>query len=525
MSQAVLVAERPAPAVNVRGLFVGSCIALTSSAVMFAVLADILNPLKEQFLLSNEQVGWIAGAQWGSTAAIFLLGPLCDGLGMRRLMRFAAVVQIAGVLMMIFARGFWMLYFGVFLHALGIGTVEAVCNPLIATIYSDRKTQKLNQFHVWFPGGIVLGGLASFAMDKAGIGFWQLKLCLILVPSIVYGLMLWKMHFPATERVQAGVSFGQMVRHTLLRPLFLVLLLCMTLTASIELGPQRWIPSVLQAGGVPGILVLVWITGLMALLRQVSGPVVHRLKNTGVLLCSAILAGTGLLMLSYAHHLVVIGIAATVFALGVCYFWPTMLGTVAERVPNGGAMALALIGGTGMLFVSLVTTPVMGKIADHYVYKQLTSETQEQKTIEVLRQIDFSYRGWARSLGDAPHDQMIKADIDRTLANVEQVLQDWQVRGVFPAAGSANALRAAIKSGPPETPNPRDSSEARALEAKQKAEGILNPAENAGGLMSFRYVAPLSLILIVVFGVMYVQDRATRTVLSVRLPPHGDARS
>lgn len=477
-------------------LFAGSCFALISTAVTFAVVAAIMGPLKEKFVLTNEQVGWIAGAAtWGFTLSIFVLGPLCDALGMRLLMRFAFLCHFAGVLVMIFAEAisqrlgftpFAALFAGALIISLGNGTVEAACNPLIATIYPTKKTQKLNQFHMWFPGGIVIGGLTCFALGKLGITDWRVELAVILVPTVIYGILFTAQKFPLTERVQSGVSFGGMVKETLLRPLFIVLFFCMMITASLELGPQRWIPSVLESGGIPGILVLVWITGLMAVMRYFAGPVVHKLSNTGVLLISAVLAGLGLVMLSfYGDNLAGAFIAATIFALGVCYFWPTMIGTVAERVPKGGALAMAILGGTGMAVVGLVTTPQMGAIADKYLHQQL----QPAQTAIVLQQIATDYELMAVK---APSADRAK-DFKGVASEASKTLAAYNTTKELPAQ-TAEALRLAIKT---------DGSTASAAEAVK----LLGPADNYGGRMSFRYVAPLSLILIVVFGVMYLQDK------------------
>lgn len=284
---------RGSAGINPARLFLGSCLALIATSVSFAVLADIIGSLKADFVLTNLDVGWIVGAgTWGFTISIFVLGPLCDALGMRRLVWFAFLCHTVGVLLMIFAQGFWTLFAGALVLSMGNGTVEAVCNPLVATIHPDRKTEKLNQFHVWFPGGIVIGGLICFGLGQIHIVSWQIRLALILVPTATYGFLFLGQKFPVTERVQSGVSFGGMWKATLLRPLFLILLFCMMITASLELGPNRWIPSILKAGGIAGILVLVWINGLMAVLRFFAGPVAKRLSPTGILVVSAVLPGS-----------------------------------------------------------------------------------------------------------------------------------------------------------------------------------------------------------------------------------------
>jgi len=521
MSQVAVLVERQETQINVRRLFAASCVALAGSGIMFAVLGDIINPLKRQFVLTNFQAGLITGASgWGFTIGIFLLGPLCDALGMRLLLWFAFLCQALGVTIMVAAGGAGMLFWGATLHMIGGGTVEAVCNPLIATIYPNEKTHRLNQFHMWFPGGIVIGGLACYFLAKAHLDYWQLKLLVVLIPAVIFAVMIVGQRFPATERVQSGVSFGGMFRETLLRPLFLVLLVCMTMTASLELGPQKWIPSVLASGNVPGILVLVWITGLMAILRFFAGPVVKALGNIGLLLVSAILSGTGLLLLSFGGSYVTIAVAATIFALGVCYFWPTMLGTAAERVPRGGALALALLGGTGGLVNSVVTTPLMGKIADRYVHKELVSPAHEPQTIATLQTVATTYSQWEQTLGVTGGDAIARREAAEAIDKARDVLATYQRTGSLPHPATANALRAATKSGPPDSAG-ASATAAAALAARHQVEDLLNPAENKGGLISFRFVAPLSLILILIFGVLYARDlRARRNATPARATEH-----
>ena len=195
--------------IHAKRLFLCSCIALISTSVAFAVIGDIMGTLKTTFVLTNAQVGQIGGAAlWGFTLSIIVLGPLCDALGMRTLLRFAWICHLAGPLLMIAATGFWTLFAGALILALGNGTVEAACNPLVATVYPDRKTQMLNRFHVWFPGGIVIGGLLCFAFSQSGLGSYKLRLALILVPTLIYGVLFLGQTFPVTERVQSGVSFG-----------------------------------------------------------------------------------------------------------------------------------------------------------------------------------------------------------------------------------------------------------------------------------------------------------------------------
>ncbi len=348
-----------------RRLFVASCMALIATAVTFAIRGDILGDLRAAFSLSNEDLGKAAGAwAYGFTLSIFIGGQLVDLLGMKRIMVAAFLMHVLGVALTLLATGFWMLFAGTLAVGLGNGLVEAFINPLTATIYPDRKTEKLNLLHVWFPGGIVIGGLAAFALTKLDAS-WQVKMAFILLPTIAYGALFLGQEFPPTERVQHGVSTAGMYR-AVLRPLFVVLLFCMILTASTELATNQWIAYILSntAGmAAGGILVLVWINGLMAIGRWFAGPMVHRLSPVGLLIGSATVSAVGLVGLSAAYSPVTAVAAATVFAIGICYFWPTMLGVTSERFPDGGALALAIVGGTGTLSAAIFTW-ILGGLYD-----------------------------------------------------------------------------------------------------------------------------------------------------------------
>ena len=471
--------------INQGRLFLGSCFALIATSVAFAMVGAVMGPLKEIFILTNEQVGWIGGAAlWGFPLTIVIFGPLVDVIGMRPLMRLAMLFHGLGAVIMIFANGFTMLFLGALTIAMGNGVVEAVCNPLVATVYPERKTEMLNKFHVWFPGGIVIGGLTAFLLDKAGIPSWQIKLAVILIPTVIYGILFTGQKFPETERVASGLSFSDMVKGTLMRPLFLILAFAMMITASLELGPNRWIPAVLTSAGMPGILVLVWISLLMAVLRYFAGPIVHKLSPTGILFASAIVGGIGLFWLSFANNFGMAILSSTVFAVGVCYFWPTLLGVVSERVPKGGSMALAWIGGIGMLTVGILTSPLMGKLSDKHSHTQLPVV----ETTVVLEQI----------VEELPAQKMIvaedlQADLQATIDAAQGVL-DAKTADGLPEIATANALRSVMNTAP-------DS------KAAQKAGALLGPAENYGGKKSFRFLAPFAIIIAVIFGALYLKDR------------------
>ncbi len=463
---------------DARRLFIGACFALIATSVAFATVGAVMLALKRDFVLTNQQVGWIGGAAlWGFAVSQLIFAPLCDTLGMRFLVRLAWLGHMVGTLVMILASGFWLLFAGALVIAMGNGLVEAACNPLVATLYPDDKTVKLNQFHVWFPGGIVLGGLAAYSLDTAGLGAWQVKLVLILIPTLIYGVLLLRQPFPATEGVAAGVGVGETFKAAFTTPLMWVMLIAMAMTASVELGPNRWVPAVLEAGGMPGILVLVWISGLMAVLRFKAGPVVRRLSPTGILLSSAILSALGLLGLYQWGSGIMAYAAATVFAVGVCYFWPTMLGVVSERVPRSGALGLGLMGTVGMATVGLITAPQMGRVADTYAHERLP----------VAESVDLFARA-ETELAD-----MEKPDAMAALAAAALVGREHAATGDLPSPATANALRAVIG--------------ADVGDLSREAGAILGPADNFGGRVSFLYVVPLCLLLTLIFGTMYLRDR------------------
>ena len=348
--------------IDKKKLFFASRIALIATAMTFAIRADLLgNTFGSVFKLSNEDIGWCIGtAFWGFTLAMIFGGFLVDIIGMKTILIFAFIGQFSGVVLTIFSVGFWTLFCSTLLIGIGNGFVEAACNPLIATIFPDNKTKMLNGFHVWFPGGIVIGGLVAYALGLINAG-WQLKMVVIIIPILTYGFLFFRLKFPKTERVTAGVSLGTMVK-ACLNPLFICMVFCMLLTASTEMGTNQWITVLLSNVGVPAILLLVFINGIMAVGRSFAGPVVHKLNPTGMLLFSAVVAAIGLVLLSNSTGWQTI-VSTAIFAIGITYFWPTMLGYVAEYLPKTGALGLSIMGGSGMLSVSLVL-PYIGRIYD-----------------------------------------------------------------------------------------------------------------------------------------------------------------
>ena len=337
--------------VQKKQLFVASCLALLVTSLSFGIRAGILGRLGVQFELNTQQLGTIAAtAFWGFPLAIVIGGMVVDAIGMKKLLVAAFVFHLAGILLTIFATGYWSLFISTLLVGIANGTVEAACNPLVATIHSDNKTTKLNHFHLWFPGGIVIGTLLVFFLDKVGIG-WQVQVGLMIIPTVIYGYLFSKLEFPVTERVASGVSGAEMYK-ALLNPLFILMIVLMFGTAITELFTGQWIDVLLKNVTDNAILLLTLETGVMVVGRAFAGPVVHKFSPLGVLLISSILAAAGLYLLGHTSGNMLFA-GAILFGMGVCYFWPTMLGFVSENLPKTGAVGMNLMGAAGMFAVSV----------------------------------------------------------------------------------------------------------------------------------------------------------------------------
>jgi len=331
----------------------------------FGIRAGILGTLGNEFALSAAELGIVTGtAFWGFTLAMIFGGPLCDVVGMKKLLIIAFFGHVAGIILTIFATGFWSLFISTLVLGISNGMVEAACNPLITSLFPENKTAKLNNFHFWYPGGIVIGTLIGYFLQQNSLG-WQVQMGTMLVPTLLYGIMFFGKQFPVTERVASGVSTGDMFK-ACLSPLFIFMVICMFVTASTEFGVNNWVPLFLQQEKISSLLLLTWVALIMALGRLLLGPFVHRaVAPQYVLLASAIVSAIGIYYLSFATGYSAF-IAAALFGLGVSFFWPTMLGFVSENLPRTGALGLALMGGAGMLCVAFAL-PVLGGIYDEKV--------------------------------------------------------------------------------------------------------------------------------------------------------------
>jgi fucose permease len=470
-------------------LFVLSCIALIASAFTFSIRGEVVQEMGKQFAFKQEQNGLVDSARfWGMAASLLVGGFICDAIGMKRVMFLAFFSHLVGTLGMVFTPAFdgnsqqalyWLCAFS-FIMGCGNGFTETGINPLIATLYPNEKTHYLNILHAWWPGGLIIGGMIALIAGRGlnlDLGFthvnvagqhwvwWQILL-LIGVPTIIYGLMLLPATFPKTERAAGNVSTATMIGQAF-RPLFLIWAFCMLLTASTELAPQSWQASVMEkTANLDGTQILIYTSGMMFILRHFAGPIAHQISPIGLLVVSSILAGSGLYLLSFANSAATAFGYATIFGLGIAYFWPTMLGVASERFPKGGAMILCLLGTVGNAAIAL-TIPQMGKIVDMYSTSEVRTLESDTKLADLIIKQD-----------DAGKDASLK------LAVIDQVkarLKDPNV-----------AVDEAISSLSPEQ--------------LDRLHTVANKAQSVGFSMAFRWVSVLPAALVVIFGLIWIYD-------------------
>jgi MFS family permease len=402
-----------------RWLFIGCFIALAATSFGFVVRTVLMVEWGLEFNLTEVQKGEIFGVGlWPFAISIILFSLVIDKIGYGKAMAFAFACHVSSVVLTIFATGYWSLYIATFIAALGAGTVEAAINPAVATMYPKDKTKWLIMLHGGWPAGLVLGGMLAIGMGALA---WEWKVALILIPTIIYGAMLFKHPFPVNERVASGVSYNAMLKQagglgalivlylifseigrvfdveplittglavavaaafglyvkSLGRPIFVILLLIMIPLATTELGTDAWITPLMETEMAalnmhPG-WVLIYTSAIMLVLRLFAAPIVHKLSPLGLLMASSAVAAVGLVALSSTTGMMIF-VAATLYALGKTFLWPTMLGVVAEQYPEGGALTLNATGGVGMLAVGVVGAVFLGLIQDQSIETQLADE-------------------------------------------------------------------------------------------------------------------------------------------------------
>lgn len=381
-----------AAAPNAQRLLWAGFMAILAAGVGFSIRAGILNQWAEQFGFTMTELGAITGGGLTGFGIIILVGAfIADKVGYGKLMALAFLTHFVSAVLTLAAgaaftsggkaAAFQCLYWGMFLFAVGNGICEAVVNPLVASLFPKSKTHYLNILHAGWPGGLIVGGLLSYFMNPDGAKHvdWKIQMSIFMVPVILYGVMLLGQRFPKSEAGAAGVSYGEMFAQ-LFAPLMIVLLVIHALVGYVELGTDSWIGKItgnIMASPQRGLLLFVYTSGLMFFLRFFAGPIVHKISPLGLLFVSGILGFAGLQMLGTANSIALCILAATVYACGKTFLWPTMLAVVSEQFPKGGAITIGAIGGVGMLSAGLLGGPGIGFKQDYNATNKLKAEAPE----------------------------------------------------------------------------------------------------------------------------------------------------
>ena len=355
-------------------IFVLALLALFTAGAAVSLRAATAVHMRVDYLGDGAQAGEMIGAVLGAAFAgfaitLFLVSAVLARVGFGRALAAAAALLLAGFVLVCFAGSLGLspyqgLLVGMVVQGLGWGLVETVINPLTSALYPEDRVSRLSILHAWYPAGVVAGSLIGLFGDQAGIA-WRLMYVPLGGLCVVFGIMALKERLPDVSlSTNAPVTPGEMIRATLQNPTIFLWVVLMMFTASTEFAPGQWVDVALsQIVGMRGILLLAYVSGLMFVMRHFAGPLVKRLSNVGLLIFSAVFATVGLYGLSLARDPAGALLAATGWGFGVCYFWPTMLATVAERYPRSGTMVFGLMGSAGALS-TYVVLPTLGVIYD-----------------------------------------------------------------------------------------------------------------------------------------------------------------
>ena len=338
-------------------LFYASCFAVITNAFSFSIRAGILPQLGEELNLSAEELGYI-NSMWflGFPISMVIGGLIYNIVGGKVIMQFAFFAHAIGIIMTIYSGSYVGLLISTLLIGVGNGCTEAACNPMIADAYEGNMIIKMmNRFHMWFPGGIVIGALISKFMTDGGLS-WETQIWVIMIPTLIYAYLFLGKTWPKAKTQEEASLSGNF--KAVATPLFIFMMVCMILTAISEFGPQQWVGLILAKSGAEPMLILALVTGLMAVARFFGGDVVKKFDQTGVFLGSAVLTAIGIFLFSTQTGSMAY-VAAIIYALGIAYFWPNMLGFIADKIPKSGAIGLSIIGAVGM-FSGSIFQPIIG---------------------------------------------------------------------------------------------------------------------------------------------------------------------
>ncbi|MCS7046903.1 MAG: MFS transporter [Gemmataceae bacterium] len=374
-----------APSFNDLMLFWASFFTLIAAGMGFAIRGDIIGDWGRQFGFTQTELGIITGqglAGFGLTIIFFSF--FSDLIGYGILMAIAFLFHALSIALTLAAPfafqshgkdgAFWCLYLGAWFFSFGNGTCEAVINPLTATLFPHNKTHWLNILHAGWPGGLVLGALVNLGLNQLpSLGLpnagWQVRWGIVFAPMLLYGLMMVGRPFPKSEAKVSGVPLKTTIL-TLFSPILLFLFVIHAMVGYVELGTDSWIQNITDTvlrNKTFALVAFIWTNVLMFTLRFFAGPIVHKISPVGLLFGSAVLgtAGLALLGLPATNTALLWLLAVTIYGIGKTFYWPTMLGVISERYPRGGALALGMSGGIGMISAGFLGGPVIGYQQDY----------------------------------------------------------------------------------------------------------------------------------------------------------------
>jgi MFS family permease len=426
MSNVQVSNEAIAP--NAKRLLAAGFLAILAAGVGFGIRGGILANWGAEFGFTGQQLGDINGSGFtGFCFGIIIGGIICDKIGYGKLVIAAFVFHALSAFVTLAASpgqdptlSYRLLYWGTFIFAVANGTLEAVANPLVATLFPNNRTHFLNILHASWPAGLVLGGFVGWLLGEGLKWHWKAQLALFLVPTALYGLMFLGQHMPKSEASQKGLSFGEMFKDVgilgalvvcFLLALFfnnalglnstvscgiagvlLIIVAVMTrfsfgafllfalfvahlLVGAVELGTDGWIQNITGniLTGAQGKILFVYTSAFMFALRFCADFIEKKigLSPVGILLTCAILACIGLNLVSGIATFGGAILALSVYALGKTFFWPTMLAVASDRFPRTGAIAISMMGGIGMMSAGLIGSAGLGYAKDRFAGEEL----------------------------------------------------------------------------------------------------------------------------------------------------------
>ena len=404
---------------NARRLLWAGFVAILAAGMGFGIRGGIFDNWGAEFGFTATQLGAIGGAGFsGFCFGIIIGGLICDRIGYAKLVIAAFVLHVLSAVVTVSATGaaaYTTLYLGMFLFALANGTLEAVANPLVATLFPEKRTHYLNILHASWPAGLVLGGVIGWVLDDRMQVDWRVALILYLIPTLVYGAMFFRQHMPLSEAALSGLKLGEMLKDVgILGALvicYLIALFCQSalgldtavaygiagaallavawmtnfalgswllfvlfvthlLIGAVELGTDGWIQNI--TGNLltseQGKILFVITSATMFALRFSADFIERRLglSPVALLFVCSVLAFVGLNLTSAITGFSGALFALLVYAVGKTFFWPTMLAITSDRFPRTGAVAISIMGGIGMMSAGLVGTPGLGYAKDRF---------------------------------------------------------------------------------------------------------------------------------------------------------------